>query len=183
MGMIWTAGAIVWALAEATLFFIVPDVLVTAAAIRFDFRRGLTLALAAAGSASFAGLGMWFWGWHDAQSARSVMLMIPAIGPDLLSRAHREVMHDWAIHLVVGAITGVPYKLYAVEAGAGGISPLLFVPASFAARLGRFLLTVGLATAAKETCARLNKPRWAYAAWALGWVAVYATYFTLRAKM
>jgi len=180
MGLIWIAAAALWALAEATVFFIVPDVLLTAAAIRFGFRRALLLSLLAAGIASLAGLGMWYWGVHDAGAARRVMLMVPAIGPDLLQRAHREVAQHWFLHLVTGAMSGVPYKLYAVEAGAVAINPWLFVPASFAARFARFLLTVLAMFAGRELFAMMKRGRWAYGAWAIAWVLVYATYFTIR---
>src|SRR4029077_12028672 len=61
MGLIWYAGAALWGVAEATLFFIVPDVLITFAVVRFGLRRGLVLAVVAAASASVAGVGMWWW--------------------------------------------------------------------------------------------------------------------------
>ena len=180
--MIWIAATALWAAAEATVFFIVPDVVLTAAAIKLGFRRALMLSLLAAGVASVAGLAMWSWGGQDAQSARRAMLMVPAIGPDLLTRAHADVAHSWFFHLVIGAMTGVPYKLYAVEAGAGGINPWLFLPASFAARFARFFLTVLATAAGKELLSRMERARWAYAAWGTAWFLVYATYFTMRAE-
>ena len=180
MALIWIAATALWAAAEATVFFIVPDVLLTAAAIKFGIRRALLLSLLAAGVASFVGLGMWSWGAHDAVAARHVMLMVPAIGPDLLVRARGEVAHHWYIHLVTGAMTGVPYKLYAIEAGAAGIKPWLFVPVSFAARFSRFFLTVIAMGAGKQLLSMLNRERWSYAAWAIAWFLVYATYFTVR---
>lgn len=180
--MIWIVATMLWAAAEATVFFIVPDVLLTAAAIKFGLRRALLLSLLAAGVASAAGLAMWFWGGQDPEAARRAMLMVPTIGPDLLARAHREVGHEWFRHLVTGAMTGVPYKLYAVEAGAVAINPWLFVPASFAARFSRFFLTVIAMAAGKELLSLVKRPHWTYAAWAIAWVLVYTTYFTIRAN-
>lgn len=182
MAVAWVIATALWAVAEATIFFIVPDVVLTAAVIRLGLRRALLLAILAAGVASFAGLGMWIWGANDAAGARHVMLMIPAIGPDLLARAHSEMGRGWPLHLVVGAMTGVPYKLYAVEGGACGLNPWFFVPASFAARFSRFFLTVIAMAVGKELLSRLNLSRWAYPAWAIAWVLVYATYFTIRAN-
>jgi len=181
MGIIWTIAAALWGVAEATVFFIVPDVLVTAAVLKFGFRPGLRLAVAAALAASVAGSAMWLWGAQDAASARHVMLAIPAIGPDLLARAHREIAHNWGIHLLVGAVTGVPYKLYAVEAGARGIDPTLFALGSFVARLARFLLAAGLAELGRRTLLKLQRSEWAYALWAAGWITLYAVYYSLRA--
>jgi len=180
MGVIWPIGAGLWGAGEATLFFIVPDVLLTAAVLRFGLRRALPFAVVAAGAAALAGLGMWLWGNHDAVAARDAMLMVPAIGPDLLARAHDEMAGNWPLNLFLGAITGLPYKLYAVEAGALGVDPLLFVLVSFLARLPRFLLTMALAALAQKGLAKIEKACWKFVLWAAGWFALYATYFVIR---
>ncbi len=181
MGLIWYAGAALWGVAEATLFFIVPDVLITFAVVRFGLRRGLVLAVVAAASASVAGIGMWWWAHSDPASARHAMLLVPAIGPDLLVRAAREMAQGWPLNLVTGAMTGVPYKLYAVEAGARGLDPFLFIPMSFVARLTRFALTAVAMAFGRAALLKLNRPRLVYPAWALAWFATYAFYFTTRA--
>ena len=180
MGLIWIVAAALWGVAEATFFFIVPDVLLTAAVIKFGFRRTLPLALITAVFASLAGLAMWLWSHGDAAAARHAVLLVPAIGPDLLARAHDEMAGNWVLNLFAGAMTGLPYKLYAVEAGARGIDPLLFVLISIPARLFRFLLTMGLAAIAQHGLSKLGKSNWAYAVWGLGWFALYAIYFSLR---
>ena len=94
------------------------------------------------------------------------MLLVPAVGPDLLARAHDEIATGWPLHLVTGAMTGVPYKLYVVEAGARGIDPLLFLPMSFVARLSRFVLTAVAAAIGREIVTRIGKPEMAL--WDLG---------------
>jgi membrane protein YqaA with SNARE-associated domain len=180
MGLIWIAGAALWGIAEASLFFVVPDVLITFVVMRFGLRQGLLLCVVAAIFAAGTGYGMWLWGAHDPEGARHVMLLVPAIGPDLLARAQNEIAAGWPIHLVTGAMTGVPYKLYAVEAGAQGISPLLFLPMSFVARLSRFVLTAVAAAAGREAVTRLGKPGWRYGIWALAWIATYGFYWTTR---
>jgi membrane protein YqaA with SNARE-associated domain len=139
------------------------------------------LAVVAAAFASVSGLAMWFWGHGNAASARHAMLLVPAIGPDLLARAAGEVASGWPLHLVTGAMTGVPYKLYAVEAGARGIDPILFVPMSFIARLARFAATAVLMALGREILAKGNRTDWNYAAWGFAWFCVYAYYFTSRA--
>lgn len=181
MGLIWYGGAALWGVAEATLFFIVPDVLITFAVVRFGLGRGLVLAVVAAAFAALAGIGMWVWGHSDPVSARHAMLLVPAIGPDLLARAARELADGWPLHLVTGAMTGVPYKLYAVEAGARGLNPVLFIPMSFVARLTRFALTAAAMAFARTALLRLNRPKLVTPAWGLAWFATYAFYFTTRA--
>jgi membrane protein YqaA with SNARE-associated domain len=180
MGLIWIVAVSGWAVAEATLFFVVPDVLITFAVMRFGLRAGIKLCVIAAAIASVAGTGMWAWGHADPDGARHVLLMVPFIGPDLLARAHAETMAAWPLHLVTGAMTGVPYKLYAVEAGARGIDPMFFLPMSFIARIARFLLTALGAYVGRELMTRLGRPQWRYACWALAWVAVYGFYWTSR---
>lgn len=179
--MIWIVAAAGWGVAEASLFFLAPDVILTAAAVKLGFARALRLAAVAAGAAALTGIVMWLWGRHDAIGARAAMLMVPAIGLDLVIRAHREMQALWALHLFAGSVTGVAYKLYAVEAGAAGINLFLFVPLSFAARLLRFTLTTGFTALACEASARLGMTRWNFAIWGAGWTVFYAVYFTFRA--
>ena len=180
MGLIWIAAAAGWGVAEATLFFFVPDVLLTYVVMRFGLRAGLRLALIAAAAASITGIGMWLWASHDPETARQVMLMVPAIGPDLLARAHDEIASNWPLHLFTGAMTGVPYKLYAVEAGAAHLNPLLFALVSFPARLTRFVLTAVAAELGREVLIKLRRPEWRYYGWGAVWIAVYAVYFFTR---
>jgi membrane protein YqaA with SNARE-associated domain len=176
----WFVAVALWGVSEATFFFIVPDVLITAAVLRSGLRRALLLAATAAFFASLAGLFMWNWGHHDADAARHFLLRVPAIGPDLVERAAGEIRQNWALHLVTGAMTGVPYKIYAVEAGAAGINPVLFALMSFVARFTRFAITAILMAAAREILTRLDWLRIRYTVWAVAWVLVYAFYWLER---
>jgi membrane protein YqaA with SNARE-associated domain len=124
---------------------------------------------------------MWLWGEHDVEAARRALLHVPAIGPDLLARAQREMGDGWPLHLVLGAMTGVPYKLYAIEAGARHIDIAAFAAISFPARLIRFLLNIAVAAAGRWFALRIGKPGWMYAGWAIAWICVYGFYFSLRA--
>ena len=180
MGLIWIVAAAGWGVAEATVFFFVPDVLLTYVVMRFGFRAGLRLAVVAAAAAAITGIGMSLWGSSDPEAARHVMLMVPAIGPDLLARAHDEIASNWPLHLFTGAMTGVPYKLYAVEAGAAHINPLLFALVSFPARLTRFVLTVLAAELGREILIKIRRLQWRYWGWATAWIIVYTIYFMSR---
>lgn len=181
MGLIWIIAAAGWGVAEATLFFLAPDVILTAAVPRFGLRAALRLSVIAAFSAAMAGIFMYAWGAHDAAGAHRAMLMVPAIGPDLLARTAREMAGFWPLHLFTGSVTGVAYKLYAIEAGARGIAIVPFVLASFVARLARFALTTGFTALIVRILARLHALRWKYLVLALGWTLFYAVYFSIRA--
>lgn len=178
--MIWLLGVMLWAAAEASFFFIVPDVLLTAAMLRLGLRRALLLSVVAAVIAALTGALMWAWAAQEEAGARAAMRAVPAIGADLVSRVHREFDGAWFIAMVRGAVSGVPYKLYAVEAGVRQSPLWLFVPASFAARLPRFLLTVSLAAAGRRLLAHWQREAWAMPLWACAWTAVYLIYFGLR---
>lgn len=180
MGIGWFIAAAVWAAGEAALFFIVPDVLLTLATLRYGLRAGLKLAVVAAAFASVTGMGMWLWGNCDIGAARHAMLQVPAIGPDLLARAQHETGQDWPLHLVSGAMTGVPYKLYAIEAGARRINLAIFFVMSFVARFVRFVLTIAIAGACQVAARQMGKSGWVYAGWGIAWTCVYAFYFALR---
>lgn len=179
--MIWIAAAVFWGVAEASFFFIVPDVLLTAVVLRAGWREALKLAVIVALAASAAGALMWSWGAIDAAGARRAMLMVPAIGPDLLARAGREMDAWWGLHMIAGAVTGVPYKLYAVAAGGRHIALVPFLLASFAARLARFSYSVGLTAVVAHGLDRLDRPQWKAPLLALGWIGLYAVYFSIRA--
>lgn len=177
---LWLAGAVVWGFAEATVFFVVPDLLLTAAVIVCGFARAFRFSLAAAAAASAGGLLMWLWGEGDADAARAFLLSVPLIAADLLARVQTEVAGPWPAHLAIGAITGAPFKIYAVEAGAAGIGPLAFTLAGFAARLARFTLAIGLTALGAALAARLGLKRMVPYGLALAWAAIYAVYIQAR---
>jgi membrane protein YqaA with SNARE-associated domain len=177
----WIAGTAAWGIAEATFFFIVPDVLLTTAVLKRGWRDALRLAVVAALAATAAGSLMWRWGMVDDPRAQAFLLTIPAVGDDLLVRVAHEMDGWWALHMLIGAITGVPYKLYAVEAGQRGIALAPFLAASFGARLVRFCFSIAVTALAARGLDRWGRPQWKAPLLALGWLAIYAVYFALRA--
>ncbi len=177
---LWLAGALVWGFAEATFFFIVPDLLLTAAVLVFGLSRAFRLSIAAAVAATAGGLLMMIWGASDAAAARGFLLSVPLIGEDLLFRVHGEMEGVWFVDLAAGAITGAPFKIYAVEAGAAGINPLIFALAGFVARLARFSLAIGLAALGAAIAKRLGLKRIVPYGLALAWAGICAFYISTR---
>lgn len=177
----WVIAAALWSVGEATVFFVVPDVLLTAAVLRYGPRKAWRLSALAACAAMAAGAGMWAWGAADGEGAQAVMLAVPAVGPDLLARVAQEMNAWWPVHVLAGAVSGVPYKLYAVEAGRRGIALLPFLAVSFGARLARFSLSVAIVAAGAAALDRIGAPRAKAALLVLGWFAIYAVYFAIRA--
>ena len=176
----WFAGAILWGLAEATFFFVVPDLLLTGAVICLGLKAAFRLSAAAAGAAVLGGLIMWFWGSHGLNAAREFLLSVPLIGPDLTTRVAEEMTGLWPLNLTLGAITGAPFKIYAVEAGAYGVNPVLFAVVGFCARLARFSLAIGLTALGVALANRLGLSRLVLYGLAACWIMIYAYYLVVR---
>lgn len=176
------AAAFLWGLAEATLFFIVPDVLLTAVAIqrsegRDQGRLALQLCLWVLGGALVGGLAMYLWGRQDYAAARELLLGLPAIGEAMVDRVGQELEQTGALAVLLGPTSGTPYKLYAITAPSAGMSLPIFLAITVPARLVRFVLAA-LLTA--WIGARLPE-RWSNRA-RLGllagfWALNYAVYF------
>ena len=177
---LWFAAAIIWGFAEATFFFIVPDVLLTASVILFGLAFALRLAGAAVIGATIGGAVMWRWGAAELDAAREFLLSIPLVGEDLLARAASEMKSLWPVNLTIGAVTGAPYKVYSVEAGAGGVNFWLFLIASIAARFARFALLISLFTGGYLVLRRFGRAYWDWRFHGGVWLAVYVSYASIR---
>jgi membrane protein YqaA with SNARE-associated domain len=176
----WFASAALWGFAEATAFFVVPDVLLTAAVLMLGIAATLRLAAAAAIAAVAGGMVMLAWGASDIDGAHAFLLAIPLIGGDLLARVQADIAGAWPANLTIGAITGAPYKIYAVEAGAAGINPFAFAFVSFAARLARFALVIGLFALGLRLLRLVGGARFGLAFLIVVWVGVYGVYGFFR---
>jgi hypothetical protein len=145
MGM--NVAALLWAFAEATLFFVVPDVWLTVVAAR----RGIRPALVACGFAVLGALAggavMYLWASADPASARAALDRVPGIAPGMIENAGAALREQGVLALVFGAFAGVPYKIFAVEAPGAGLGLALFLAASVPARLMRFVLLAGMTAA------------------------------------
>ncbi|MEW6119717.1 MAG: hypothetical protein AB1593_06485 [Pseudomonadota bacterium] len=170
--------ALLWGLAEATLFFIVPDVLLSLLALKDRRRAWIACGYAVAGAVLGGGL-MYAWAVHDPAQIRSLLVSIPAISPELLDQVRAQLDSLGYASLFAGAFSGVPYKLYASEAGAAAL-PLagLFV-VTIPARALRFLLVV----AAVNWIARRGLGGWTHARRVAlllaGWGVFYGGYFSV----
>ena len=128
------ALAFAWGLAEATVFFIVPDVLLTRFAL-LDFRRSFVAALWAVAGALIGGVLLWFAARHGAADAWLAFFdHLPGISPEMIFTTGEALRERGLPALATGALAGQPYKLYAIHAGTQGIPLLPFIVASAAAR-------------------------------------------------
>lgn len=141
-----------WGLAEATLFFIVPDVWLSLAGRR-RLQTELRACLFALAGALLGGALVYIGGAHDKQ-AITLREKIPAIRPAMVARVAMELADHGAGAIFIGPLTGTPYKLYAAQAADAGIGLAVFILMSMPARGIRFVLV----TLPSITVLKLHRP-------------------------
>jgi Predicted membrane protein len=172
------AVATAWGAAEATFFFLVPDVWLTRLALK-DRASSLLLPFAGALAGALAGGALLHLlaGSGSAAGLLRAMDFVPAIDATLIQRAGNDLQHSGWPALFRGALTGTPYKLYAVHAGAGAMSLFSFLAVSVVARGARFALTLALTLGVKHLFLRRTSLRTALTLHAVVWSIFYLCYF------
>jgi membrane protein YqaA with SNARE-associated domain len=171
--------AALWGFAEATLFFIVPDVFLTVVALR-DRRAGFRGCAAAIVGALAGGLLMYLWGSTDPASADAAVGGVPGISHRMAAQVRSSLLSTGLLSLFLGPLTGTPYKIYAVTSGALGLSLPLFLLISIPARGARFLIvTLAASWASHHPLAAWSLGRKRAVAVAL-WIVFYAVYFAVK---
>ena len=133
------AFAFVWGLAEATLFFIVPDVLLSWLALH-NYKHALVACLYALSGALLGGGMTWLLGQTDAESGRVLFASLPAIHDGMIADVRSQLEISGLTSLFWGPLTGTPYKIYALEAGSLDYGLAIFLLVSIPARLFRFVV-------------------------------------------
>src|SRR5262249_11290765 len=116
-----------------TLFFIVPDVGISLAAM-FRVRRALGQVGAAIVGAVVAGGVMFCWAATPRGAARSWVASVPFVSQSMFGTVDHDFQRLGAWALLKGPRYGIPYKVYAVEAPRRASLPsflLVTVPARF----------------------------------------------------
>lgn len=172
---LWAAA--IWGFAEGTLFFIVPDMLLTLTAL-FGFRAAWRQAVLVVAGSLVAGALLFAWAAKTPESATRVVQAVPFVRPAMVDKVRADYTEAGATALLRGPLSGIPYKLYAVEAP-GRVSLPVFLLVSVPARLERLVVGLLLFGVAgwwlRQRIAAA--PGWAVTAHAVYWVAVYACYW------
>ena len=165
-----------WSAAEAALFFIVADVPISWIAVRSGTRAAMLAAIVAA-LASVAGtIAVLFWASRDPAGAATAMAALPGIDPALIAHAAERYAEGFPA-ILQGSFTGIPFKLFALEAAhEGGI---LFVILAPLLRLPRFLAVALFVGAISHFLERWMTVRQRLGLLLLLWVAFYAWYFSV----
>lgn len=164
-----------WAFAEATLFFIVADVLVGWIALHSGARRATKAVLAALAGATLGGLVLyaapgWFLG---------ALPHVPGVTQGALDRVGAQVAEDGWRAMFAIAWTGIPYKVVGTQVAASGVGLPTFFAATVGARLLRFapvaLVFFGIGRALRRVIA--TRPGLTMALYFGFWVLAYVYYF------
>jgi membrane protein DedA with SNARE-associated domain len=167
-----------WGLAEATLFFIVPDVLLTAIGCR-SIRAGFKATGFTILGALLGGLIMYLAAGVSPVTSQTVLTYVPAIHPRLIEDVRSQLSERGIMAVLFGPAEGVPYKIYAVEWGVRHGNLPLFLLISIPAREIRFLFSILLAGGISRVIAPWTKrcARKEITILALFWVVFYVLYF------
>jgi len=171
------AVALSWGFAEATVFFVVPDVWISLVAVR-SLRQGLWACVFALAGALAGGVVVYLLGLRHQAALLALYDHLPAIGHGLIAQVSGQLQSLGAAGVVVGGFTGAPYKLYAAQAASAGMDLPLFLAASVLARGLRFVLVaVVVGLVARVLAARLGNrtTRWVLVAF---WLLFYAWYWS-----
>jgi hypothetical protein len=177
LGAPGVAVAFLWGLAEGTFFFVVPDVLLSLAAM-LGTRRALRHVAAAVAGAVVAGTLMYGWA-ADSLSARAAVERVPFVRPGMFVRVDASYAEHGAWALLRGPLSGIPYKVFAVQAPPHVPLPS-FLLATVPARLERLLLVWLSFAGAGAALRRLQAGRrWMVGLHAAFWASFYAYYWTV----
>ncbi|NPB04345.1 MAG: hypothetical protein GXO39_08050 [Thermotogae bacterium] len=161
-----------WGFAEATLFFVVPDVPISFLATR-GIKRALIGSVYATMGAVIGGFLMYLSALIHPEATLGVVERIPAISWGMIERVMEDVSHMGAWAMFKGAFSGVPYKVYASVLGASRYDLSTFLLLSFPARLMRFaIVSVGVGFLARIVPRRIHMPLLA-----AGWMVFYGLFW------
>jgi hypothetical protein len=168
-----------WGFAEGTLFFIIPDLVITFTAL-FSLKQSLKQLGAVLAGSLLGGWLIFTLAARDYPATRRAVGGVPFVTPRMFEATQRNYESSGLWTLGQGPLSGIPYKVFAVEAPAHA-SLLPFLLASIPGRLGRLALPWALFAAAGFWLKRriAKQPLWAIAAHAVFWIAVYAYYWSV----
>lgn len=171
-------AAFIWGVAEATLFFFVPDVLLSYIGLKRGIKPAARASIIAAIGASVGGVIMYLWSAGVPATAREAVLAVPAISEAMVQHAEQAMSQNWFLATFLGPLTSTPFKVFAILAPAAAAPLPAFALAAIAARLPRFLIvSVGVSLLGRALSRWLTERQ---LLWVLigAWLLFYAVFFT-----
>lgn len=132
-------AGLAWGFAEATFFFLVPDILLSWAALS-GARHGIKMFASILVGSLLGGLLMYEWAVRDPAQSVNVVARVPFVRPAMFENVSRDYQSHGSSALLIGPGSGIPYKVYAVLAPP--VCPLEeFLHVSIPARAERMALS------------------------------------------
>lgn len=170
----------IWGFAEATLFFIVPDVWLGRIALT-SLKRALVATVATLAGAVLGGVLVAMVCAHiSPTTSMRVMDAIPAIAPLMIQQVDAEVGEHGSRAIMDGPVRGIPYKPYARSVGVMGGPDAGFVGWSILGRAYRWIIILPLIRLLSYLAERFLhlSPRQSGVVYVVGWSLFYAYYLT-----
>jgi len=179
LGRVGLLAAFLWGLFEATFFFIVPDVIISFAAL-FSWKRSILHLLLVLIGSLLGGAIMYLWAAQSPDSAKAFVVAVPFIPESMFHQTHLDLTRIGLKALINGPGSGIPYKVYAVQAPAFGALDAFLLMSSLA-RFERLFLAwalpsvLGVLTRARKWAS----PPALVKAYIAFWIFLYVLYFSL----
>ena len=170
--------ALGWGFAEATFFFIVPDVWIGLLTL-FGWRAGLRAVCSAVIGALIGGAVMYGVGAQlDRDRSARLLAAVPAISPAMVERVEEVMREHGPASMMLGPVRGTPYKIYARTAGTQGQPLCAVLLWTIPARGTRFVLVAAVAGLYGWLVRRITRRMgWLLGPYFLVWAMFYARYF------
>jgi membrane protein YqaA with SNARE-associated domain len=172
--------AFLWGFAEATLFFIIPDVGLSIIAMK-GADIGIIACCYALAGALVGGTIMYYWGQANIKAVTHVLERIPAIRHADILKVKADLEKSGIKAVFWGPIFGIPYKIYAAHAHLI-TSIFMFLLISVPARMIRFILVSLVTPYVMEKVIPSASHSAKIQAMLFLWVVIYAIYFFLKRK-
>jgi membrane protein YqaA with SNARE-associated domain len=135
-----------WAVAEATVWPFIPDVLLAPMAAANRRRFYVPLLAAIAGMAA-GGCALYLLAYWDGDAAMRFLERVPLVSERQIEEVQRRLSRDGVPAFLVQPWSGVPFKVWAVVGGGLGLSPWQAIPTFIVARALRMTVVALLARA------------------------------------
>lgn len=164
-----------WGAAEASFFFLVPDIFLSWVAMTAP-RRSLAHLGCTLAAAVLAGLAMFTWSAQGG-AARAFVQRVPRVTAPMFDQTDEDLRRHGAWGVAQGPARGIPYKVYAVQAPGQGIGALAFAAVSLPARAWRMALSMGGFAVLGWGLRRLGAARWGTPLHLVFWTVTVALYW------
>lgn len=168
-----------WSAAEAAIFFLVADIPISWIAVRHGTRPAVIASIVAAVASVVGTFAVLIWAGADPAGAARTMAALPGIDPALVADA-ADRFHKGPLAVLAGAFSGIPFKLFALEAAKqGAVGFLLLAPLL---RLPRFLAVALFAGSISRMLERRMSVKQRLGLLTVLWVIFYAFYFAMMPR-